>query len=207
MIGLFFDAWGCNRLEYSFAFKVFSQKLLVMRVYVREPRNTDAEAFVAKARDSIAMHRPWVYPPTSIEGFQDYLERLREPRYEGYFICRKTDAEIVGVVNVSEIIRGAMNSAFVGYWAFNGFQGHGYLTEGLALVLDDVFDRLRLHRLEVNIQPANTYSIALAKRLGLRKEGFSKAYLNIGGEWRDHERWAILDEEWEERGGSFFVVK
>ena len=114
-----------------------------MRVYVREPRHTDAKAFVSKARDSIAMHRPWVYPPTSIEGFQDYLERLREPRYEGYFICRKADAEIVGVVNVSEIIRGAMHCAFVGYWAFNGFQGHGYLTEGLALVLDDVFDRLR----------------------------------------------------------------
>ncbi|HCR31427.1 MAG TPA: hypothetical protein DIV79_15590 [Opitutae bacterium] len=177
-----------------------------MRVYVREPRITDAEAFVAKARESIAMHRPWVYPPTSIGGFQDYLDRLREPRYEGYFICRKTDAEIVGVANVSEINRGAMNSGFAGYWAFSGFQGHGYLTEGLALVFDDVFDRLRLHRLEVNIQPANTASIALAKRLGLRKEGFSKGYLNIGGEWRDHERWAILDEEWEARGGSLFVV-
>ena len=83
-----------------------------MRVYVREPRNTDAEAFVAKARDSIAMHRPWVYPPTSMEGFQEYLERLREPRYEGYFICRKTDAEIVGVVNVSEIVRGGYEQRF-----------------------------------------------------------------------------------------------
>lgn len=176
-----------------------------MRVYVREPRNTDAEAFVAKARASIAMHRPWVYPPTATEGFRNYLQRLREPRYEGYFICRKSDAEIVGVVNLSEIIRGAMNSAFVGYWAFDGFQGQGYLTEGLALVFDEAFGRLHLHRLEVNIQPANTYSIALAKRLGLRKEGFSKGYLNIGGEWRDHERWAILDEEWEERGGSLFV--
>ena len=53
--------------------------------------------------------------------------------------------------------------------------------------------------IEVNIVAANTYSIALAKRMGLRKEGISKAYLNIGGEWCDHERWAILDKEWEER--------
>lgn len=177
-----------------------------MRVYLREPRVSDAETFVEKNRSSLSLHRPWVYPPTSLAGYQAYLERLQDGRYEGYFVCRKRDAEIVGVVNLSEIIRGAMNGAFVGYWGYEGFTGNGYLTEGLALVFDQAFGPLGLHRLEINIQPTNTGSVALARRLGLRNEGFSPKYLNIGGEWRDHDRWAIIEEDWTERGGSLWVL-
>lgn len=176
-----------------------------MRVYIRKPCIADAEVFVEKNRKSLSMHRPWVYPMTTLAGYQAFLGRLQEDRYEGYFVCRKSDDEIVGAVNLSEIIRGAMNGAFVGYWGYEGYAGKGYLTEGLALVFDQAFGPLGLHRLEVNIQPMNTDSIALARRLGLRKEGLSPKYLNIGGEWRDHERWAVLAEEWAEKGGSLWV--
>jgi len=70
------------------------------------------------------------------------------------------------------------------------------MTEGLQLVLRHAFRRLKLHRLEANIQPANTASIRLVRSLGFRKEGFSPRYLKIGGRWRDHERWALLVEDW-----------
>ena len=176
-----------------------------MRVYVREPRAADAEAFIEKNRESLSLHRPWVYPMTTQAGYEAYLDRLGEDRYEGYLVCRKRDDEIVGAVNLSEIIRSSMNGAFVGYWGYQGYTGRGYLTEGLALVFDQAFRSLGLHRLEINIQPTNTSSISLARRLGLRKEGFSPKYLNIGGEWRDHERWAVLVDEWAEKGGSLWV--
>ena len=49
---------------------------------------------------------------------------------------------------------------------------------------------------EANIQPENAASLALVKRLGFRKEGFSPGFLKVGGVWRDHERWAMLADEW-----------
>jgi [ribosomal protein S5]-alanine N-acetyltransferase len=49
-----------------------------------------------------------------------------------------------------------------------------------------------VNRLEANIQPGNTASIALVKSCGFMKEGYSPKYLKINGRWRDHERWAIL---------------
>lgn len=66
----------------------------------------------------------------------------------------------------------------------------------MALLQKEAFTRLRLHRLEANIQPGNVASIALAKRCGFRYEGFSARYLKVGGRWRDHERWAITKELW-----------
>lgn len=178
----------------------------IMRVYIREPLISDVKEYVDKNRSSLSMHRPWVYPPTTPEGFRHYVELLKSVRYKGFFICRKEDGAIVGVVNISEIIRGVMNGAFVGYWIYDGFEGRGYMTEGLALVFDHAFDGLGLHRLDVSIQPGNTSSIALAKRLGLIKEGFSPKYLKIGGEWRDHERWALIAEDWSSRGASKGVL-
>jgi [ribosomal protein S5]-alanine N-acetyltransferase len=70
------------------------------------------------------------------------------------------------------------------------------MTEALALTLRIAFGRLRLHRVEANIQPGNGASIALVRRAGFRREGLSPRYLTIGGRWRDHERWALTVEDW-----------
>ena len=70
------------------------------------------------------------------------------------------------------------------------------MAEGLRQAITYAFKKLKLHRLEANIQPGNRRSIGLVKRLGFRKEGFSPRYVKIGGRWRDHERWALLAEDW-----------
>lgn len=73
------------------------------------------------------------------------------------------------------------------------------MRAGLSLALTQAFRVLELHRVEANIQPDNLRSIALVERLGFHREGFSPAYLKIGGRWRDHERWALLADEWRRR--------
>jgi len=77
--------------------------------------------------------------------------------------------------------------------------GRGLMSEAVGLAVTYAFDEQGLHRLEANIQPGNLPSRALVQRLGFRQEGFSPRYLRIGGEWRDHERWAVLAEEWRAR--------
>ena len=103
---------------------------------------------------------------------------------------------IIGAINLSQIFRGGFQNAYLGYYIGAPYAGRGYMTEALRLMLRYAFGELMLHRLEANIQPRNHPSIALVKRAGFSREGFSRRYLKICGRWRDHERWAIIAEDW-----------
>ncbi|QND96840.1 putative ribosomal N-acetyltransferase YdaF [Burkholderia cenocepacia] len=91
-------------------------------------------------------------------------------------------------------------SAYLAYYGMAEFSRKGLMTDALRAAIDVAFGELGLHRLEANIQPGNHASIALVRRLGFRQEGFSPSYLRIGGEWRDHERWALLADDAREGG-------
>jgi ribosomal-protein-alanine N-acetyltransferase len=171
------------------------------RVYLRPPSAADAEEFIGLMRMSRAFHRPWATAPSDSERFNAYLADGRRSDFEAMLLCRVEDDAILGFFNLSQIARGLLQSAYLGYAVGKPHAGHGYMREGIELVLRHAFLTLRLHRVEANIQPGNQASIALARGAGFRREGFSPRYLKIGGRWRDHERWALLSDEWRTRAG------
>ena len=164
------------------------------RVRLSRPTARDAAEFLAAVRRSRRLHGSWVAAPASPAAYRKYLRRSRRPTQACYLLRLRASGELVGVVNVSEIVRGNFQSAYLGYYAFAPHHGQGLMAEGLRLVLDDAFRRLRLHRLEANVQRGNRASIALVRGLGFRREGYSPRYLRIAGRWRDHERWAITKD-------------
>ena len=164
---------------------------------LRHPSPADEDAFLAAVRESRDLHVPWTFLPDTAEGFRAMLERSGDPADELLVICLLEDGALVGVAHLSQIFLGDFRSAYLGYSAFAPHEGKGFMTEGLALVLRHAFQTIGLHRVEANVQPENARSIALVERLGFRREGFSPKYLRIGGEWRDHVRYAILAEEFE----------
>jgi ribosomal-protein-alanine N-acetyltransferase len=171
-------------------------------VLIRPPRLADSKEFVALMRASRALHRPWATAPIDAEAFNAYLADSRRPDFEAMLLCRAEDGSIAGFFNLSQIFRGRLQSAYLGYAVGKPYAGQGYMRQGIELVLRHAFLGLRLHRVEANIQPGNNASLALARGAGFRREGFSPRYLKIGGRWRDHERYAVLAEEWRVRLGG-----
>ena len=166
------------------------------KVFLRAPSKRDAEEFIALNRASRRLHRGLVSPPVEPEQFEAFLKRCRQKESACCFVCRAEDGRIVGVMNLSQIARGNLQSAYLGYYTGEPYAGRGYMTEAMRLLLRQAFEVLKLHRIEANIQPGNHASIALVKRAGFVKEGYSRRYLKICGRWRDHERWAIIAEDW-----------
>jgi ribosomal-protein-alanine N-acetyltransferase len=165
---------------------------MTSRIYIRFPTLADQHEFVAAVRSSQDVHKAWITAPCSSAQFRAYIKRMSHPDNASFLICRRDTDQIVGVIEVTNMILGAFCSAYLGYYVFLGHEKQGLMCEGLRNVVRYAFRSLKLHRLEANIQPDNVRSIGLVKACGFTKEGYSPRYLKIAGRWRDHERWAIL---------------
>jgi [ribosomal protein S5]-alanine N-acetyltransferase len=176
------------------------------RVTLRYPSLEDQVEYVELIKASRDLHRPWepLRPEgapgaASQEAFTAWLMVADDQRTERMLLCRRADGAIVGRFHLNEIVHGAFCSAYMSYWVGAPFAGQGLMREGIELVLEHAFNAVNLHRVEANIQPTNAASIALAKGAGFRLEGYSERYLEIAGEWADHERWAMTVEDWRAR--------
>ncbi|MET9568936.1 GNAT family protein [Streptomyces virginiae] len=166
------------------------------RVGLRPYRLADGPEFTARVRESRGLHHPWLFPPATVEEYEPYAARLTGGDLRtGFLVCELGTGALAGFINVNNIVRGAFQCGALGYGAFAHAAGRGLFREALGLVLDHAFapagDGLGLHRMEANVQPANTASIALVRGAGFRLEGLSPDFLHVDGDWRDHERWAV----------------
>jgi [ribosomal protein S5]-alanine N-acetyltransferase len=165
-----------------------------MNVRTRRLAATDREAFVAAATASVELHGPWASPPTSNEAFDAYLARSMQEQHSCLLVVNDAE-ELVGAYNVSEIVRGAFQNAYLGYYAFVPHAGTGGMRAAMPHVFTHAFDDLGLHRLQANVQPENARSRRLLEATGWRQEGFAERYLLVDGGWRDHVMYAITAEE------------
>lgn len=163
---------------------------------LREPSAQDETVFISTMKNSRSFHLPFIIAPCTSEEFQTYVNKSKQES-EKYYIAWDDNQQIIGVFNISGIIRGAFKSAYLGYYASVEHQGKGLMSQALKLVLKEIFTTLDLHRIEVIIQPTNTASIQLATKNAFIKEGFSPRYLKINGIWQDHFRFALTFEDWE----------
>ncbi len=170
---------------------------MTLRVFIRRPAAEDYLGLLSLHRRSRDFYAPWIAPLLTEADCMGYINRCQREDVEGSLIFCATTQKIVGVANLSQIFYGPFQNAYLGYYADVDFAGKGLMTEGIGLVIDHAFNRLRLHRVEANIQTGNTASINLVKRLNFTKEGFSEKYLKVNGKWRDHERWALTVENWD----------
>jgi ribosomal-protein-alanine N-acetyltransferase len=158
-------------------------------------RRADAAELVQANLDSRAYHQPWAQPVTSLDGFDDWFGTHMMGANMAFIVRAMDSGRIVGVTSLGQIYLKGFQNAYLGYYGMAEFAGLGLMTEAVRMTVKHAFEEIGLHRLEANIQPGNVRSIALVRRLGFRYEGFSLRYLKIGGVWCDHQRWAILADE------------
>jgi ribosomal-protein-alanine N-acetyltransferase len=179
--------------------------LIGPRLTLRAPREEDLEAFLELRRASREFLTPWEPPgpdPSTAETFWRFARPDPAGRKLRWLLARNADGELLGAMTLSEIARGVLQSAILGYWVGAAHARRGYTSEALALLAGHAFGELGLHRLEALVLPENVASKALLEGRGFRREGFSPRLIRFGDAWRDHERWALTAEEWsQERPG------
>ncbi|MFI4919368.1 MAG: GNAT family N-acetyltransferase [Legionellales bacterium] len=167
----------------------------MINMYIRELRTEDESHFLHVMQKSKSFHAPFVIAPQTPAEFQAYLQKSKQDNQKCFLALDDVEC-IIGVFNISDIVRGVFQSAYLGLYASVDFAGQGAMSQALKLVLKDIFLKLKLHRIEANIQPTNTASIRLVQNNGFIREGFSQRYLKCNGIWCDHFRFAITYEDW-----------
>lgn len=123
----------------------------------------------------------------------DLKQYERNTQY-GFWITKIDDPyRIIGRISFYSIIGGCMNTCFVGYHLDEKEMGHGYMTESLEVGCDFMFKYVHLHRIQADVMPTNTRSLACVKRCGFEEMGYNKNYMEIDGSYKDHVMFAKLN--------------
>jgi len=174
------------------------------RVNVRLAEPDDVGAIIAFFAENEAHLTPYgaacARQRLTSEHWSDEVERRRAEFLRDdsckTFIFGREDGAVIGTANLSEIVRGPFQAAYLGYALAEGEQGKGLMHEALTLLLRFAFAELNLHRIMANFVPSNKRSRAILERLGFTVEGRANDYLRIDGAWREHVLTSLTNPAW-----------
>lgn len=172
-----------------------------VHVLLRPLTVDDGPVFQAVRRANAAWLEPWDAtspdPDAQARTFAELVAQYDADARAGRALpfAVEVGGRLVGQLSVGSIVLGSFRSCYVGYWVSRAVAGQMVIPTALALAGDHVIGTLGLHRVEVNIRPENTASLAVARKLGFRYEGRRPHYLHIAGEWRDHLSFALTVED------------
>ncbi|WP_417477617.1 GNAT family N-acetyltransferase [Maricaulis sp.] len=179
------------------------QSLMAQGIRLSAPTLEDYENW-AKLRGASRSHtEPWEPAWTADElsrsAFKRRLERYQIDRQSGagypFFVFRSRDNVLLGACNLNNVRRGVQQSADIGYWIGTPYIRQGHTRMAVRRIMAFAFDNLGLHRVEAACRPENRASRKLLKSIGFQFEGRARAFLNIAGEWHDHDRFALLNTD------------
>ncbi|SNS74434.1 ribosomal-protein-alanine N-acetyltransferase [Geodermatophilus pulveris] len=173
-------------------------------VELHPPRRRDAEEWSRVRVANEAWLAPWEptapgswaarHTPGTYRAMRRAVLRRAAAGTSLPFVVR-VEGRLAGQVTIDNVVRGALRSGNLGYWIDRSAAGRGLATLAVALVCDHAFGPARLHRLQADVRPENVRSRRLVERLGFRHEGLLRRYLDIDGDWRDHDTFALLAED------------
>lgn len=173
------------------------------RIYLRPPVANDWRGWAELRAESRSFLEPWepTWPADALSRLS-FRRRVRlqqrganDDLAYAFLIFRRRDDAIVGGLTMSNVRRGVTQSASIGYWTGQKHARQGYMAAAVSMVVDWAFGELALHRLEAACLPENGPSASLLRKCGFTEEGYARRYLRIGGSWRDHLLFAILETD------------
>jgi ribosomal-protein-alanine N-acetyltransferase len=170
----------------------FADRELPGGLILRVRREQDAAALAAAYQRNRGHLAPW--DPTRTEDF--FTEDGQRAQTRELLALRELGTtlplviaegeEIAGGMTLSDIVRGAFQSAMVGYWLDRSHTGRGLASAALDAVVDAARDQYSLHRIQAATLLANHASQSVLTRAGFERIGVAPKYLQIAGRWQDH---------------------
>lgn len=173
----------------------------ILNVYIRPLALSDAvDLLNLEKKNQTFFESHSVTRPEShwtLETHKELIEKWEENtkkdiQYEFGIFLINNDV-LIGTIGLFHILRGPCQSATLGYSLDQDYNGKGYTTEAVNLVVNYAFEILNLHRIEAGVMPDNIGSLRVLEKSGFHKEGIAIKNVEINGRWEDHQILAIIN--------------
>lgn len=173
------------------------------RLCLRRLRPADIAALVAYRSDpEVARYQDWESYTTEQAAALIRGQRRQAPAAAGRWTQLAITLTASGILigDCGLLVHGDdPRQVTVGITLARHYQRRGYATEALTTLFDHLFEHMEVHRISASIDPGNDPSWRMVERLGMRREGHSRASVWFKGAWADDYHYAILRDEWRSR--------
>ena len=124
----------------------------------------------------------------NVHNFEEIIKEIVEDQNKDLaymYLIQDNCKKIVGRINLTDIIRGNINKAELGYRMGEDHQGKGYATKAVGLILEKAASEHKLHRIEAGTSATNIGSQVVLVKNGFQFTGRLSQYICINGEWQD----------------------
>ncbi|QST00409.1 GNAT family N-acetyltransferase [Pontibacillus sp. ALD_SL1] len=170
-------------------------------IYIRSFTMEDIESLLHLQQDnraffestSMAREPDFYTYDNQRDRIQKFIEYQKQDQSYKFGIFLRENDELIGEVSLFDVKRGALQSAMIGYSLALDYNGKGYATEAVKLVVAYAFTVLGLHRIEAGVMPKNKASCRVLEKAGFHKEGLAIKNVKINGIWEDHQVFAVIN--------------
>lgn len=165
---------------------------------LRELRMSDAKSLLALLTTE-EVTRFISPPPTTIEGFERFIQWTEREREAGRYMCFAVIPEgydiAVGIFQVRQLDP-SFDTAEWGFAIASEFWGSGLFAKGALAVVGFAFEVVGVRRLEARAAVQNGRGNGALRKIGAVQEGILRKSFLRGGKLLDQALWAIIDEDW-----------
>ena len=165
---------------------------------LREMRIEDAPSLMAMLTTE-EVSRFISPPPTTVEGFERFIEWAARERQAGNYACFAVVpvgmTAAVGIFQIKALDGGFVNAEW-GFAIGSSFWGTGIFAEAARLVLDFAVDVIGINRIEARAAVANGRGNGALRKIGAVEEGILRGSFVRNGVRHDQVLWGILADDW-----------
>ena len=176
------------------------EDLYTPRLHLRKLTIDDVPLYYARLGSSVEVTKYMLFPPhtdisQSVASVEKALRRYEEGKCYRFCIALKESDALIGVMEALRFDEVNGSCPFA-YMLGQDFWGRGYGTEALNAVLDFLFTRMDIQRVEADHMAGNPASGAVMRKAGMLPCGIEKHKYEKDGIRHDAVLYAITKEQW-----------
>uniref|UniRef100_A0A7C4QXG8 N-acetyltransferase n=1 Tax=candidate division CPR3 bacterium TaxID=2268181 RepID=A0A7C4QXG8_UNCC3 len=165
------------------------------KTILRPIRISDTLNFVKWSRDS-DVNKFTTRRKSNKKEIEKWIKSIPKDKTQKQFAIETKEGMHIGSIQLLEINKPDKNALFAIFIGDKDYWSSGYGYDASRLLIDHAFNKMKLHKLYLNVYDYNKRAIGLYKKLGFKIEGTRRENIFYNNKFHDEYLMGLLSREW-----------